>query len=163
MTVIAFAALIFLVLGLAANTFGGGLKHLFHAYRSLLRTIVLIALFFAGLFFFPLLLGLLILWGVFKGPRITEKTWRTFHFHSNFDPNSFQQQGFDFNENATPFKRPGTMSFEEAYAILELPQNASKEEIKRAHKRLMLQHHPDKGGDPKLAARINQARDTLLK
>ena len=163
MTLIAFAVLIFLVLGLAAKTFGGSIKELFFAYKSLLKTVAFIGIFIAGLFFFPILIGLLLLWSAFSGSRITKSSWNTFHFHTNFDPNSFKQQGFGFDENAPPFKHPGAMSSEEAYRALELPQEASKDEVKRAHKRLMLKHHPDKGGDPKLAAKINQARDALLK
>ena len=33
--------------------------------------------------------------------------------------------------------------------------------VKRAHKRLAVQHHPDKGGDPEMMTRLNQARDVF--
>ena len=35
-------------------------------------------------------------------------------------------------------------------------------QVKRAHKVLAVQHHPDKGGDPEVMTRFNTARDVLL-
>ncbi|MBO1073143.1 J domain-containing protein [Roseomonas marmotae] len=49
-----------------------------------------------------------------------------------------------------------------ALALLGLSEGASPQEIRAAHRRLMRQAHPDRGGDPVLAARLNRARDLLL-
>jgi len=62
----------------------------------------------------------------------------------------------------------GSGSFEEmneteAYDILGLPQGAGEAEIKAAHRRLLKAVHPDQGGSNALAARINAAKDFLLK
>jgi hypothetical protein len=54
------------------------------------------------------------------------------------------------------------MSREEAYAILGLAPGASAEAVKAAHRRLMQEHHPDRGGSAEMAAKINRARDMLL-
>ncbi|CAK0755679.1 DnaJ homolog subfamily C member 19 [uncultured Gammaproteobacteria bacterium] len=55
------------------------------------------------------------------------------------------------------------MSREEAYEILGIKPGVSPEAIKEAHRRLIAGVHPDLGGSNYLAAKINQARDTLLK
>jgi DnaJ domain len=56
----------------------------------------------------------------------------------------------------------GAMTREEAYAVLGLKSGATPDDIKTAHKRLMKDFHPDKGGSDYLAAKINAAKDVLL-
>lgn len=61
---------------------------------------------------------------------------------------------------------PGTsadLSEDEARDILGVGPYASRDEIMSAHHRLMKQLHPDRGGSSYFAARINHARDVLLK
>ena len=57
----------------------------------------------------------------------------------------------------------GQMSREEALAVLGLFGDPGEEEIRAAHRRLILQNHPDRGGTSYLAAKINEAKDVLLK
>ncbi|MGZ5987781.1 MAG: DnaJ domain-containing protein [Rhizomicrobium sp.] len=54
------------------------------------------------------------------------------------------------------------MSRAEALKVLGLFEGASDDDIRAAHRRLMLQNHPDKGGTDYIAAKINEAKDVLL-
>ncbi len=73
----------------------------------------------------------------------------------------------DWRETAAPHARSssaeGSMSRQEACDILGVAPDAGPEAIKDAHRRLMIRLHPDHGGSNYLAAKINQAKDFLLK
>jgi hypothetical protein len=62
-----------------------------------------------------------------------------------------------------PPRGPRTdMTRDEALSILGLSTGATDQEIRAAHRRLILRVHPDAGGSADLAARINRAKDVLL-
>jgi hypothetical protein len=54
------------------------------------------------------------------------------------------------------------MTRPEALKVLGLEEGASEEDIRAAHRRLMLQNHPDRGGTDYLASKINEAKDFLI-
>jgi DnaJ homolog subfamily C member 19 len=62
----------------------------------------------------------------------------------------------------TKFGAP-VMSVAEAAQTLEISINADADAISAAHRRLIGKVHPDMGGSAALAARVNQARDVMLR
>ena len=59
--------------------------------------------------------------------------------------------------------RSEAMTEPEARSLLGVSADAGREDINAAWKRLMARAHPDQGGTEGLAARLNAARDRLLK
>ena len=54
------------------------------------------------------------------------------------------------------------MAINEAYEILGLSADATTEDVKTAHKRLIQKLHPDRGGSAYLATKINKAKEILM-
>jgi DnaJ family protein C protein 19 len=57
---------------------------------------------------------------------------------------------------------PALMPPAEARALLGVGEQASLDDIREAHRRLIARVHPDTGGSAELAARVNDARDALV-
>ena len=55
------------------------------------------------------------------------------------------------------------MTRREAAQVLGLRDISSRDKIKEAHRRIMLLNHPDRGGSPFLASKINEAKDMMEK
>jgi hypothetical protein len=68
----------------------------------------------------------------------------------------------DATQRQSTATRTGGMSKKESYQILGLEPDASDAEVRDAHRRLMKQVHPDRGGSAALAAKINEAKDRIL-
>jgi hypothetical protein len=59
--------------------------------------------------------------------------------------------------------RQGAMSEDEAYEVLGLHKGASRDDVMRSHRSLIKKLHPDHGGSTDLAARVNEAKDVLMR
>ena len=84
-------------------------------------------------------------WWLWKGP---EKSWT-----------SGQRKG-------GPVRTPPLPMLPEerkAFRVLGLNPGASEQDIRAAHRRLLIEFHPDRGGSAEAAREVNAARDTLLK
>ncbi|KAF2728007.1 mitochondrial import inner membrane translocase subunit tim14 [Polyplosphaeria fusca] len=56
------------------------------------------------------------------------------------------------------------MTRREAALILEMPERGvTKELLRKKHRQLMLLNHPDRGGSPYLATKVNEAKELLEK
>ncbi|MEL7486189.1 MAG: DnaJ domain-containing protein, partial [Pseudomonadota bacterium] len=75
----------------------------------------------------------------------------------------WRARAMETDQAATPPAAVKTaMKAEEAASVLGIDPDADEDAIKSAHKKLIGQLHPDKGGTDYLAAQINDARATLL-
>ena len=109
---------------------------------------------FTGIIFFILSIFLLFRGFYYiSGPLLAFSLWLT-RLKSIYDL---------FNSYKNANTKEIIIDKKEAYEILGLDFNASKDDIIAAHRILIEKNHPDKGGSNYLSAKINKARDILLR
>ena len=85
---------------------------------------------------------------------------------TNTQQTSTQSQGFFASFFARNFYDGGfedKMTKREAALILGVRESAKIERIKDAHRKILLLNHPDRGGSAFIAAKVNEAKDLLMK
>ena len=75
-------------------------------------------------------------------------------------PDGWQQ---DEAGNTSQHASSGSMTRSEALAVLGLGEDATRDDIVSSHRSLIQKIHPDRGGNDYLAAKINEAKDFLIK
>lgn len=60
-------------------------------------------------------------------------------------------------------RQSNRMSEDEAYEVLGLRRGAARDDVVRSHRSLMKKLHPDQGGSTDLAARVNEAKEVLMR
>lgn len=127
--------------------------------KSILRALKwLLVLVVLGVILFFALTGRLV-WAIMAVPALLP--W-FFRIRQAAQSARYYQNAGQSSGNGAKSRGSGTMSREEALAILGLDETANAEQIHEAHRRLIANLHPDKGGSDYLAAQINQAKDVLL-
>jgi len=103
--------------------------------------------------FFRQILPLLLKWS----PAI-KQLYQHYQYQKHQQHNANQE----YQQNQSPGKNTGNMQRKEALQILGLDETASRDDIIKAHRKLMQKVHPDRGGSAELAAQVNRAKDILL-
>jgi hypothetical protein len=98
-------------------------------------------------------------WGLFTGGHAWPVGW-SFRSASGGNRDRNRARWTSYEEPTT--QAGSMMSRAVALNVLGLEAGATPDEINAAHKRLIMQNHPDRGGTTYLAAQINEARDVLL-
>jgi DnaJ domain len=83
-------------------------------------------------------------------------------YYPDVDHN-YSQNSDNGTDGQTSANYSQSMSVTEAYEVLDLKPGATEDDIKTAHRKLMKKFHPDHDGSAYMAAKINQAKDILIK
>lgn len=89
---------------------------------------------------------------------MAHQLWNTFKKQNNQHQNDQQQN----NQNSGQHENNNKMTLQRAYEILGIDESADRAQVLAAHRRQILNNHPDRGGSDYLAKQINLARDIIL-
>lgn len=143
------------------------------ARSSLVRSLIVAAVFIVALSLFSIVtFGVLFLFLFFIPFFFFPSTRIRGRFHGStdeamkdfFEQVRKQQRTHQNYQHHESFKSPSqtAMSVQEAASLLGVKVDGTPLHIKSAYRKLMLKHHPDKGGSAEHAAKLNMARDILM-
>ena len=75
----------------------------------------------------------------------------------------FLSQRISFGKNFYDGGFEDKMTKREAALILGIRESTGADRIKDAHRRILLLNHPDRGGSAFIAAKVNEAKELLMK
>lgn len=154
------------------------------ARSSLVRSLIVAALFIFSLSLFSVVATGVLFWLLFFIPffffpsgkfqershKSQEEVLKDFfeqmrrqqQSHHESHQQSHQNYQHNYQQDSYRAAPKGGMSIEEAAKLLGVKPDATPLIIKSAYRKLMLTHHPDKGGKAEFAAKLNTARDILM-
>lgn len=74
---------------------------------------------------------------------LTQLNCAPIHEQSRFNDDFYKQNHSSYSRQAEPTPKAGHV-LDQAYAILQIPPSSSKQDVKRAYRRLISRNHPDK-------------------
>jgi hypothetical protein len=98
---------------------------------------------------------------LFKKQKKSENKIEKEKIQNQQSDNLFNSESNSTRYKNTKLKRLSELEQTNLYFILNISQNSTKDNIKRAYKNLCLIHHPDKGGDSETFSKINKAYHIL--
>ena len=156
------AVALLLLLQWWANAETKAAKKAFLVAIGVFLAIISVALIAAGKAFlavFPIGLSLWRILGPTAASFFGRKAKKAFDNRHNAN----QSHGNENQRSHMGRNQSASMTRDEAREVLGVSKEASEEEILKAYRRLIASAQPDKGGSDWMAAKINQAKDTLLK
>ncbi len=95
-----------------------------------------------------------------------EKSWsqRRKQFEEDFKKRFFDGEfdHEDYEPQTTNFVKGEYELSNNIHPIFKIKKSSSTDDFKKQYKKLILEHHPDKGGDPSMFIKIKEAWDKLI-
>lgn len=96
-----------------------------------------------------------------------EKSWsqRRKEFEEEFKRRFFDGEfdHEDYEPQSTNFTKGEYESTDNIHPIFKIKKSSSKDDFKKQYKKLILEHHPDKGGDSSMFVKIQEAWENIKK
>ena len=94
-----------------------------------------------------------------------EKSWsqRRREFEEDFKRRLFEGEfdHEDYEPQSTNFTKGDYESTDDIHPIFKIKKSSSKDDFKKQYRKLILEHHPDKGGDPSFFIKIQEAYEKI--